>query len=94
MYADNTSITYSSIDIAELYETLNTDLSSLKKWLEGTKLSLYVIETQVMVIASRPNLIKISDKTVSTLYFIIGDSHIDFVDNTTYLGVKLAKSLL
>ena len=46
MYADDTSISYSSKDIDELNETLNSDL---KRWLEGNKLSLNVIKTQAMV---------------------------------------------
>ena len=52
MYADDTSISYSSKDIDELNETLNSDLESLKQWLEGNKLSLNVIKTQAMVIGS------------------------------------------
>ena len=56
MYADDTSISYSSKNIEELNETLNSDLDALKQWLEGNKLSLNVIKTQAMVIGSRPNL--------------------------------------
>ena len=60
MYADDTSISYSSKNIDELNETLNSDFDSLKQWLEGNKLSLNVIKTQAMVIGSRrPNLKKI-----------------------------------
>ena len=40
MYADDTSISYSSKDIVELNEILNSDLDSLKQWLESNKLSL------------------------------------------------------
>ena len=72
MYADDTSISYYSKDIDMLNETLNSDLDSLKRWLEGNKLSLNVIKTQGMVIGSRPNIKKISDKSVP---------HIDVVDN-------------
>ena len=59
MYADDTRISYSSKNIDELNETLNSDLDSLKQWLEGNKLSLNVIKTQAMVIGSRPNIKKI-----------------------------------
>ena len=81
MYADDTCIAYSSKNIDELNETLNSDLDSLKQWLEGNKLSLNVIKTQAMVIGSRPNIKKISDKSVPTPTFTIGNSHIDVVDN-------------
>ena len=63
MYADDTRISYSSKNIDELNETLNSDLESLKQWLEGNKLSLNVIKTQAMVVGSRPNIKKISDKS-------------------------------
>ena len=92
--ADDTSISYSSKNIDELNETLNSDLDSLKQWLEGNKLSLNVIETQAMVIGSMPNIKKISDKSVPTPSFAIGNSHIDVVDNAKYLGVQLDKHLV
>ena len=94
MYADDTSISYSSKNIDELNETLNSDLDSLKQWLEGNKFSLNVIKTQAMVIGSRPNIKKISDKLVPTPSFAIGNSHIDVVDNAKYLGVQLDKHLV
>ena len=72
----------------------NDTLPSLKQWLEGNKLSLNVIKTQAMVIGSRPNIKKISDKLVSTPSFAIGNSHIDVVDNAKYLGVQLDKHLV
>ena len=89
MYADDTGLSYSSKDIDELNETLNSDLDSLKQWLEGNKLFPNVINTQAMVIASRPNIKKISDKSVPTPSFTIGNSHIDVVDSAKYLGVQL-----
>ena len=93
MYADDTSISYSK-NIDELNETLSSGLDSLKQWLEGNKLSLNVIKTQAMVIGSRPNLKKISDKLVPTPSFAIGNSHIDVVANAKYLGIQLDKHLV
>ena len=60
-----------------LLEPFNSDLDSLKQWLEGKKLSLNVIKTRAMAIGSRPNIKKISDKSIATSSFDIGDSHID-----------------
>ena len=94
MHADDTSISYSSKNIDELNETLNSDLDSLKQWLEGNKLSLNVIKAQAMVIGSRPNLKKISDKLVPTPSFAIGNSHIVVVANAKYLGIQLDKYLV
>ena len=73
MYAGDRSMSYSSKNIEELNETLKSDLDSLKQWLEGTKLSLNVIKTQAMVLGSRPNLKKISDKSVPTPSFAISN---------------------
>ena len=47
-----------------------------------------------MVIGSRPNIKKISDKLVPTPSFAIGNSHIEVVDNAKYLGVQLDKHLV
>ena len=69
MYADDTSISYSSKNIYELNETLKSDLDFLKQWREGNKLSLNVIKTQAVVIGSRPNVKKISDRSVPTPSF-------------------------
>ena len=77
----------------ELNETLNSDIDSLKQWLEGNKLLLNAIKTQAMVIGSRPNIKKISDKSVPTPSFAIGNSHFDVVDNAKYLGVQLDKHI-
>ena len=94
MYADDINISYSSKNIDELNETINSDLDSLKQWLEDNKLSLNGIKTQAMVIGSRPNLKKISDKLVPTPSFAIGNSHIDVVANAKYLGIQLDKHLV
>ena len=94
MYADDTSISYSSKNIDELNEALNSDVDALKQWLEGNNLSLNLINTQAMVIGSRPNLKKISDKLVPIPSFAIGNSHIDVVANAKYLGIQLDKHLV
>ena len=49
MYADDTRISYSSKNIDELNETLNSDLDSLKQWLEGNKLSLNLISRRYQI---------------------------------------------
>ena len=40
MYADDTNISYSSSRLEDVNQTLNSELSHLKKWLLGNKLSL------------------------------------------------------
>ena len=52
MYADDTSISYSSSSLVDI--ALNSELNDLKLWLQGNKLSLNVLKTQAMVVGSQP----------------------------------------
>ena len=71
MYADYTTLSHSSKNIVGLSENLNRDLYNLKQWLQGNKLSLNLIKTQAMVVGSRPNLKKISDKRYNPLPLLL-----------------------
>ena len=53
MYADDTSLYYSSSDISQLNDALNEDLKKLDRWLKGNKLSLNVIKTRSMLITTK-----------------------------------------
>ena len=53
MYADDTSIYYSSKSISSINNAVNNDLQSLKSWLDENKLSLNVAKTQSILIGSR-----------------------------------------
>ena len=68
----------------DLNMTLNRELDSLRKRLQGNKLSLNVLKTQAMVIGSRPNLKKISTKLVEPPSFSIGGSDVKLVGNVNY----------
>ena len=72
---------------------LNRELDSLRKWLQGSKLSLNVLKTQAMVIGSRPNFKKISTKLMEPPSFSIGGSDLNLVDNVKYLGVQIDRHL-
>ena len=58
MYADDTSILFSSKSIAEINEAVNSDLKRLQTWLVSNKLSLNVPKTQSMIFGSSINLKK------------------------------------
>ena len=58
MYADITSISYSSKSIAEVNEAVNSDQKRLRIWMEGNKFSLNVAKTQRMILGSSRNLKK------------------------------------
>ena len=69
--ADDTSISFAAKSVNDLNMTLNRELDSLRKWLQGNKLSLNVLKRQAMVIGSRPNLKKISTKLVEPPSFLL-----------------------
>ena len=94
MYADDTNLSHSSKTIVDLKENLNRDLWNLKQWLQGNKLSQNLIKTRAMVVGSRPNLKKISDKKVLPATFVIDDSQIEIVEKAKYLGVQLDQHLV
>ena len=75
-------------------DNLNRDWCNLKQWLQGNKLSLNLIKTQAMVVGSRRNLKKISEKKVQPPTFVIDDSQIEIVEKAKYLGVQLDQHLV
>ena len=94
MYADDATLSHSSKNIVELSENPNRDLYNLKQWLQGNKLSLNVIKTQAMVVGSRPNLKKVSDKKVQPPTFVIDILQTDIAEKAKYLGVQLDQHLI
>ena len=94
MYAEDTTLSHSSKSIADLNENLNRDLCNLKQLLQGNKLSLNLIKTQAMVVGSRPNLKKISDKKAQPSTFVIDGSQIEIIEKAKYLGVQLDQHLI
>ena len=59
MYADDTTISFSSDNIEEIRAVVNTELACLQKWLQGNKLSLNVVKFLAMIIGSLQKLRKI-----------------------------------
>ena len=53
MYADDTTIYYSSPSMNDMNTAINADLEALRGWLAGNKLSLNVVKTQGMIMGSR-----------------------------------------
>ncbi len=56
MYADDTSISFSSEFIPVINECVNSDILCLKTWLESNKLSLNVGKTQNLLVGGRKRL--------------------------------------
>ena len=94
MYADDTSISYSSDSVTNINDSVNEDLDHLKNWLEGNKLSLNVAKTQSMLIGSRSRLKKIGMSENPEPALKIGEEPISMVKHTKYLGVQIDQHLL
>lgn len=53
MYADDTSLTIASDNVHVLEQQMNHDMSEIHTWLQANKLSLNVVKTKYMIIASQ-----------------------------------------
>lgn len=85
-YADDTCLYHQSSDLAQLYETFNSDLKQLNTWLQGEKLSLKLTKTRSMLISykQRHNVIKSQNKDFELK---ILENGLQIVQKTKYLMV-------
>ena len=79
VYADDTSFMFASDSVTHFSECVNDDLSNLKSWLQGNRLSLDVAKTHSLVVA-KPS-------------FVVGEENVSMVENIKYLGVIVDKRL-
>ena len=56
LHADDTGLTASNSDLKTLQDLINEDLSEINAWLSTNKLSLNVIKTKYMTLASKAKL--------------------------------------
>ena len=93
MYADDTSIYYSSKSISSINNAVNNDLQPLKSWLEENKLSLNVAKTQSILIGSRYKIRAVEQPDNQKPSLHIGDEAISIITSTKYLGVQVDQFL-
>ena len=93
MYADDTSIYYSSKSISSINNAVNKDLQSLKSWLDENKLSLNVAKTQSILIGSRYKIRAVEQPDNQKPFLHIGDEAISIITSTKYLGVQVDQFL-
>ena len=92
MYADDTSIYYSSKDSMQLNTALYKELRRLDRWLQGNKLSLNVAKTRSMLIITRKNNRHLTASN-QALQPSIHEEHVEVICNSKYLGVQIDKNL-
>ena len=89
MYADDTSLSFSSKNILTINERVNEDPKCLKIWLAGNKLSINVAKTNSLVIGSRKKLKDIQCPLTIKPSFAISGEEISIIEHTEYLGVQV-----
>ena len=62
LFADDTNLTYADSDLNKITFVLNDDLKILQNWLDMNKLSLNVMKTKYMFVASRQRLSNIPEQ--------------------------------
>ena len=93
MYADDTSICYSSKSVDAINSAINDDFSNLQLWLEGNMLSLNVAKTQAMLIGSGAKLKNICNSDSINPKFVIDDDVLPMINEAKYLGIQIDKTL-
>lgn len=60
VFADDTSILCSGVDLQQLLEVANTEFSKLKCWFDANKLSLNLSKTKVMLFGNHKTNIEVN----------------------------------
>ena len=90
MFADDTSISYSSYNPTDLENLMNSSLVNLNRWLIANKLSLNIAKTEFMVIGSRQRLATFDNHE---LRVTVDSEPVRQVTSTKTLGLNLYENL-
>ena len=93
LYANDATISYSSVNMEDLVAVVSSQLSRLNRWLQGNKLSLNVIKAQAMIIGSKQKLSHMKQSYSSIPRFCLETEDIDLVNQTRYLGLIIDDNL-
>ena len=86
LFADYTNIFLNGLDIKQMQNTINKELSNISNWLKGNKLSLNVKNTHYVIFTRKKHID--TDITLS-----IDGEPIYEVQKTKFLGVIIDKKL-
>ena len=89
MYADDTSLTFASVDLKHIDDCLNYDLNRVYKWLSANKLTLNLTKTEFMLVASRQKLSTFPEIPS----FSRNDHPVQQVSSTKSLGVHIDQNM-
>ena len=87
LYADDTTIFYSSDDMNTLYNTMNSELELLSQWYMANKLSLNTSKTQYVLFS------KDGRQTYDNLVIRINGNSINSTNTANFLGLTIDNKL-
>ena len=90
LFADDTTILYSSKDINNNINIVNKELNEVSNWFKSNKLSVNATKTNFMIMGTSHMT---SIKTSSSLSVILNDTVLERVKNTKFLGVLIDECL-
>ena len=93
MYADDTSISFSSNSIQDINQKINYDLLCLKTWMESNKLFLNVTKTETILIGGRKKLKDIENSDPQNLQIAIDQELVSKIKHFRYLGIEVDQFL-
>jgi len=88
MYADDTTLYHSCVDIGDLQQALSADLQSLAAWLKWNKLKINVQKTQLLLFERRSRAWELKHVRIC-----LNGTEICCQDQVKYLGVKIDRQL-
>ena len=87
MYADDTSLAYSSNSVDDITNAMNNELENLKKLLYGNKLTLNVTKTTSMIISTNRKLHESNNGELIQAHFKILGEVIEQKTSVKYVAV-------
>ena len=92
LFADDTTILYSSPDIVSKIPMINRELSEVSNWFKANKLSVNATKTNYMIMGTQ-HMTSMEDQSVSNVDIILDKTKLKRVDKTKFLGVTIDENL-
>ena len=92
LFADDTTILYSSSDIVGKIPLVNRELTEVSNWFKANKLSVNATKTNYMIMGTQ-YMTSMEDEGVSNVDIILDNTKFQRVDNTKFLGVTIDENL-
>ena len=92
LFADDTTILFSSSDIVSKIPMINRELSEVSNWFKANKLSVNATKTNYMIMGTQ-HMTSVEDHSVSNVDIILNKTKLKRVDKTKFLGVTIDENL-